>query len=150
MDRQICIEIVRAELAQAITMGMQQNLWEIHVDEQDPLKFTVTIPNRSIGEEFVLEFVCDEYKLKPPHIEMIDPRNGQRGVKSAYPQGDSLFHGHPVICHPCNRKAYAGYSGVHGEWTYTNWVASAKAASTLGDMIIMIYSRIQKCTGRMA
>ncbi|WNQ09647.1 hypothetical protein MJA45_18695 [Paenibacillus aurantius] len=148
MDRQLSATIVQAELQHARKMG--EGLWAIQQTQEEPLKFCVVMDNRSDGEKYVLDFNCEEYKEKPPFIEMIDVRSGQRGTPSAYPAGNSFFNSSQYfICNYFNRKSYRDHTSLHTDWQYDNWIANAKGYSTIGDMLSKIYIELQSCKGRL-
>lgn len=144
--------IVEDELS-ATTLAAEAFGWEID-HSPDDLLFTARMTSRVDNEPYVLEFRCDDYKELPPYIELIHPETGERGTPRAYPRnGRSFFHTHPCICAPFNRKAYAGYAGIHGEWAIGNWMALREGVSTLGAMLLLIQNLINNPDvyhGRMA
>jgi hypothetical protein len=120
----------------------------------DELRFTVQMTSGVDGEQYILEFRCDDYKELPPYIELIHPDTGERGSANAYPRnGRSFFHTYPCICAPFNRKAYSGYAGIHGDWSIGNWMALRDGVTTLGAMLLLIQNLINNPSiyhGRMA
>src|SRR5437016_5995061 len=109
VDADISRRIIEAELTLARSLAATYG-WVIKTD-LDHLLFTARLKSAVDGEEFLMEFICDDYKEKPPFIEFVEPCTGQRGVASAYPRnGSGIFHTLPCICAQFNRKAY----GVHG------------------------------------
>lgn len=148
MDKQLSAAIIQVELQYARQMG--NGLWTIEHTQETPLKFITTMVNHADSEKYSLEFNCEDYKEKPPFIEMIDVRNGQWGTPSAYPAGNGFFNSSQLfICNYFNRKSYRDHTSLHTDWQYDNWIANSKGFSTLGDMLSKIYMELQTCKGRL-
>ncbi|MFD0940190.1 hypothetical protein [Pedobacter boryungensis] len=120
------------------------------LDEVNQL-FTVSMVSPIDQKEFIIEFRFDNYPETPYLIDFVSPENKQVGEFSSYPlyQGDSFFNRVAqggVICHPCSRKAYAGYSGIHSDWQLVNWRAIAGGLINLNAILDTIYTRISNKT----
>jgi hypothetical protein len=135
--------------------------WNVAADVEHLL--VVVTMQAHTGDRFVVEARCDDYREVPPFFEFIDPDNGDRGTRRAYPKTmDSFFHDSgPCICAPFNRKAYKSVvpSGPHADWAFGDWQTSTASNvpwanySTLAGMYGLIYTRIsrpQYYLGRMA
>lgn len=152
VDREVSRRIVEAELALAEPLARAQG-WDVH-ENLEQLRFSVRMRSRVDGEEYILEFLCDDYKEKPPYVEFVDPVTGERGVRSAYPRnGNGFFHGLPCICAQFSRKAYQEVGGPHSDWPMLNWANLRPEFSCLGDMVLLVQRLIdnpQAYHGRMA
>jgi len=126
------------------------------IDEVNQL-FTVKMASPIDNAPYIIEFKFDNYPESPYLIDFIHPISLTKGIYTAYPwyKGDSFFNRHTndgVICHPCSRKSYAGYTGIHTDWQITNWKAIAGGLINLNAILDTIYSRISNKThyaGRM-
>jgi len=126
------------------------------VDEINQL-FTISMTSSIDDEQYIIEFKFDNYPESPYLIDFICPTSGNLGVVPAYPRytGDAFFNqynGQGLICHPCSRKAYAGYTGLHTEWQAPNWRVIAGGLINLNAILDTIYTRISNKThynGRM-
>lgn len=107
------------------------------LSEEDP-RFRVSGTSRADGELYIVEFRCDDYREKPPFVEMVDPESGELGTKHAYP---TCFHSEPCICARFNRKTYPEYSGLHSDWDLGEWADDADV-ERLSGMISHIFSQI--------
>src|ERR1043165_2907383 len=111
------------------------------------LRFNVLMTACS-GDLFILDVDCTDYREQPALIEFIDPFTGAEGTKGAYPRTtDSLFHDHPCICAPFNRKAY---KSVHTDWKFGDWATSRannydwSSVSTIGDILGLMHTRLSR------
>lgn len=126
--------------------------WAISSIDEVAQRFSVTMTAPKDSQVFVVSVQFDDYPAQPLLIDFIDPATGVTGTKNAYPKSnDSFFHGQRVICHPCSRKSYSGYSGLHADWPLHNWKANAGALTHIPAILDAIYSRIsnQYYDGRM-
>jgi hypothetical protein len=144
--------IVQQEL-EAVRAAGEGFGWVVS-EQPNRLTFTILMASAVDHERYLFEFECSSYKEIPPYIELIHPETGERGTQGAYPKnGRSFFHTAPAICAPFNRKAYAGYAGIHQEWQIGNWMQLREGVSTLGDMLLLLQSLINNPAvyhGRMA
>lgn len=138
VDRNVSREKIKQELELAAPLAKTYD-WQIDSNLEE-LKFTVKLRSRvNPQDDYIMEFLCDDYKEMPPYIEFIDPKTGERGIRRAYPKGgNGFFHSTPCICAQFNRKAYAQYGGPHSDWQIGNWVALRPEFSTLGDIIHLV------------
>jgi len=115
------------------------------VDEVNQL-FTVTMTSPIDQQQYIVEVRFDNYPETPYLLDFIHPITKVRGVPNAYPKNrDSFFNRHGVqgvICHPCSRKSYAGYTGIHSDWAITNWKALAGGLINLNAILDTIFTRI--------
>jgi len=134
---------IEQEIAEAKEYGQPYG-WQI----TEPLKsnqiFNVRLCSHVDAEIYQMEFTYDDYPEKPLLIEFIHPVTGARGDKTCIPKckQDSFFHPEGLICHPCNRKAYAGYRGLHNEWQMAGWRQIANGLINLKSILDAIYTRI--------
>lgn len=124
------------------------------ITEPDPVtqRFSVEMVAPSDQEKYEIIIQFDNYPQHPPLIDFKDPENGVLGTPRAYPKNnDSFFQPQGLICHPCSRKSYAGYVGLHAEWQLSGWKANAGSLTNLNAILDTIYSRIsnQQYAGRM-
>ncbi len=148
VDPAISLSIVRSELTQCHEDAVRYGWVISEIDEGNQL-FTATMEAPIDGERYILEVRFDNYKEWPLYLEFIDPVTKQRGTKNAYPLNEgsnsSFFHSQPCICSPCSRKAYAGFSNVHGDWTnLQGWQYHEKTGELkdIGAILRAIYFRI--------
>lgn len=126
------------------------------VDEVNQL-FTVGMTSPIDQEQYIIEFKFDNYPEHPYLIDFIHPKTDIKGEPNAYPHkvGESFFNktgNQGFICNPCSRKSYSGYTGIHSDWTISNWKAGANGLINLNAVLNTIYTRISnKATydGRM-
>jgi hypothetical protein len=125
------------------------------VDEVNQL-FTVTMTSPIDQHQYIVEVRFDNYPETPYLLDFIHPVTNVRGVPNAYPKNrDSFFNRHGVqgvICHPCSRKSYSGYTGLHSDWMITNWKALAGGLINLNTILDTIFTRISNTAqyeGRM-
>ena len=139
------------EELQALAAAYQ---WKVSA-ELDQLRVTIEFNSAVDGEVFVVEFLCDDYKAKPPLIEFIEPKSKLRGTKKAYPKGgNGYFHEDKIcVCAAFSRRGYAVLNGPHSDWDMTNWMNLSPRHTTIG----LIMSAFQKVVndpkhykGRMA
>lgn len=159
VDHAISLALVRSEYSGVLARA-PQFAWKVSDLIESSLVFDVTMNSRIDGGEYKVELRCDDYKEKPPYIEFINPKTGERGVPSAYPKdaaGDAgaIFHGQPCVCHPCSRKAYEAGGPHLNDWgpRMKDWVAMSGGLVTLLDILMMIQARINlpgSYAGRMA
>lgn len=149
VDARISLITVQRELKEC-QEDCKRYHWEIsNIDEQNQT-FIVKMKSPIDNELYVIEIKFDNYNEWPPYIEFIDPISDQRGTKKSYPLssgGDygSFFHPqHPSICHPCSRKAYQGYTGLHGDWNITGWQQNPYTGTltNIRAILLAIYGRI--------
>ena len=148
VDREITLAVVKKELAIARRLGRHHG-WEFSPLNEEKPSFTLLVRSPIDGERYHIDFELDDYKEFPAYIEFIDPSTGERGTRRCYPldahpEGGSIFHPMPCICHPCSRKAYGKYQGPHGDWDaqITNWQYLAKGLTTVPEILLMIQARI--------
>jgi hypothetical protein len=86
------------------------------VDESN-LFFTVRMRAKD-NETYLLKVFFDNYSYWPLLLDFIDEKTNEAGVRTAYPYcSDNFFNKVNItICHPCSRKAYKGYTGLHNDW----------------------------------
>ncbi|RZL00897.1 MAG: hypothetical protein EOO89_30320 [Pedobacter sp.] len=118
--------------------------WIISPIDTEKQKFTVLLQSPIDQEKYLLEFGFDDYPEKPYLIDFIHPESGERGLAKCFPKSyDSFFHQQIlVICHPCSRKAYQGYSNLHSDWNMTGWQKLAGGMTSLKYILDAIYGRI--------
>lgn len=148
VDPRVTLAIVQAELARARRLG-QSFGWEFSPLNEAIPSFTVKMKSLVDGEVYVVELQLDNYKEWPPYTDFVNPLTGERGTKRCYPrdghpEGGSLFHETPCICHPSCRKAYGKYRGPHGDWDgqITNWQAISGNIRSIPDILLQIQARI--------
>lgn len=148
VDPSISLAIVKKELEDCREDSSVYG-WEISEPDESTQTFTVKMRSPLDKEEYLIEIKFDNYKEYPLLIEFINPKTGERGVKSAYPaNNDSFFHTFPCICHPCSRKAYqqfvAGAPHPIGDWQFAGWQSNPQTGSLKNIRAILraINSRI--------
>lgn len=151
VDPEISRQIVTEELA-AMAPVADSYSWEVRADLPS-LTVTVKMKSRLDGQVYVVEARCDGYKAIPPYFEFIHPETGERGTARCYPADGSFFHSTPCLCVQWNRKAYRDHGGPHGDWVMANWASARPGTTSLGDMIHLIQTQINRqgiYRGRMA
>lgn len=159
VDRRISLATVQQEL-EACKEDAERNHWEISPIDEEKQLFTVKMKSSIDQEEYIIEMQFDNYNEIPLMIDFIEPATGQKGTLKAYPsyKGDSFFHATgPCICHPCSRKCYKGYAGLHkDDWgsTLIGWLSNPQVNSltNIRSILSAIYGRInnqEKYSGRM-
>lgn len=133
-------EILREELVTMASLASTYG-WEVTPD-LEALTVQVKLKSAVDGEVYLLEAQCNDYKELPPFFEFIHPITGERGSRSAYPNGGSFFHNHPCICVEWNRKTYV--SGPHPKWHLADWQRKRPTMTTLGDMFSLVQYEINK------
>ncbi len=130
--------------------------WLISSIDEVNQSFTVEMRSPIDQEHYITEFKFDNYPETPYLIEFIHPTTKVKGAVNAYPKNnDSFFNqyvGQGIICHPCSRKSYSGYTGLHGEWPIGNWKALAGSLTSLNAILNTIFTRLSTKTdynGRM-
>ena len=132
----------------------------INISEIDILQKTIhLLPHyilKLIKKNIFYKVKFDDYDEIPPLFEFIDPTTMIPGTRNAYPTSmtDRFFHHYPAICHPCSRKAYAGYSGIDSGWICLAWKNHSKTTgiNNINAMLLAIHVRINdksKYGGRM-
>ncbi len=119
VDSEVSLAIIREEIAECDPESFG---WTIGEPDASNLSFQVTMTAKN-KEVYHLHVGFDNYKQSPLLLDFYDPQTGKVGAKNAYPSDKKNFFNKTkvVICHPCNRKAYAGYTGIHSEWDLSNW-----------------------------
>ncbi|MDB4921211.1 hypothetical protein [Mucilaginibacter sp.] len=131
--------------------------WLISSLDEVSQSFTVTMESPIDQQQFIIHFSYDNYPETPYLIDFIHPESKIKGTPAAYPKysGDSFFNQYNtqgVICHPCSRKSYSGYTGIHADWQVSSWRTIAGGLTNLCAILDTIYSRIsnrQYYVGRM-
>lgn len=134
---------VQAEVRKARQYGESYG-WEFSEPDFEKQLFTVLLTSPLDGELYLIEFTFDDYPKKPYLIEFLHPKTKERGQRKCFPKGhDSFFNQSAlVICHPCNRKAYKGYSGIHPDWDMAGWRLIAAGMIELWSILDGMYGRI--------
>ena len=147
--------IAKKELEDARKDPSLQSITISNLDEKT-LTFTVQMNSPVDNEQYLMDFLVDNYKEWPPLIEFIEPNTKNRGTKKAYPKGkgDGFFHNNPCICNPCSRKAFKDYGNVHKEWDINKWqqLPEVNSLIDLKSILKAIHGRIinpQFYSGRM-
>ena len=133
----------------------------------DALTLRTALVQPGSGQSFYLRGIFTEYRELPPLWTFCDEKwetaEAQRWFPNP-PGGQSQFgasvliqHGTKgVICAHFNRLAYAdaGIAGPHGDWGGpAQWLSvrsGQTVATTLGEMLAVIYRDFQLTNGRMA
>jgi hypothetical protein len=133
-------EILKEELETMASLASTYG-WEVTLNLE---ALTVQVKLKSVidSELYVLEAQCNDYKELPPLFEFIHPETGERGIRSAYPNGGSFFHEHPCICVEWNRKATL--NGPHPEWKLADWQRKRPTMTYLGDMFLLVQQEINR------
>ena len=144
VDPKISLAIVQKEIEECQEYAVAYG-WKFSSIDDARQSFTVEM--KAIDEQiYLIEIKFDNYKELPLFIEFIDHKTGQKDVKTAYPRcNDSFFHPDKMcICNPCSRKAYAGYSGLHGDWQLIGWEKNQKVTTLISikAILLAIYCRI--------
>ncbi len=101
------------------------------------------------GEKFILVGTFDDYRLKPPLLDFVEPDTGLVGTARASPKragADSFFYGPGIICAPFSRKAYAQ---VHRDWPMNEWSKSVAHGtswsqySTISSMLALVSAKLR-------
>lgn len=101
------------------------------------------------GEKFILVGTFDDYRLKPPVLDFVEPDTDRVGTARAYPKkagADTFFHSPGIICAPFSRKAY---DNVHRDWVMTEWSNSVANGtqwcqfSTICTMLVLVGSKLR-------
>lgn len=146
VDPMVTLEVVKSEL-EAVAWLWKQPGCSLDTDRlENEMIFTATMVSKCDKETFVFQFNCQDYKAVPPAIVPIDPRTRELNTKHAYPReeypGGNIFHTQPVLCIQFNRQAYQANGGPHGDWPISNWVSLIPNHSTLGEMLALLWIRI--------
>lgn len=143
VDPEVSLALIKKEIADCQTGNYGWSFSEI--DEAN-LNFQVTMQAKD-EEVFILKISFDDYKHLPLLIDFVDPESSVIGIKSAYPIDKTGFFNNTqiAICHPCNRKAYRGYTGLHADWGEpSGWQNNPNigALKSLKPILEAIYFRI--------
>ena len=146
MNTEISLLTVKQEIEDADEYCKSYNINISSIDEINQ-RFTVLMRSLVDKEQYIIQFGFDDYPEKPYLIDFIHPETKEAGKPNCYPEGgDNFFHPNGLICHPCSRKAYAGYTGVHSEWSMLSWRENAGGLKNLKGIIDCIFSRISDKT----
>jgi hypothetical protein len=152
VDREVSLAIIRKEIAECDT---ESNGWTFSEIDEANQSFRVHMKAKD-DQLYIIEIKFDDYKHTPLYIEFVDPANGALGVPTAYPKDKRGFfnQSRTAICHPCNRKAYAGFTGLHSEWNLSGWQTNPGVGSlkSLKYILQAIYAHLTNddYAGRMA
>jgi hypothetical protein len=129
--------------------------WEISAIDVNAMLFTVLMRSPIDEEKYLIEFGFENYPELPYLIDFVHPITGERRNAKCMPKcmHDNFFQPNAfIICHPCSRRAYKGYSNLHGDWSMEGWKANANGTTDLKSILNVIYTRISDKTnyvGRM-
>ena len=127
--------------------------WGVNWDPS-ALRLVVEMRSKIDNERYAFEFLLEDYRALPPVIELVDPRNGERGMRRCFPAGGrGYFHPNLIICAPWSRKAYAVHGGPHSDWVMSNWATYRPNHAQLGDMLVLLQELLDdrsSYAGRMA
>ena len=142
MNKAVSLATVKQEIEEAME-GSEGYGWGFTLNFENQ-SFTVLLQSPVDQEKYLLDFGFDDYPEKPYLINFIHPETGVVNCASCLPKGhDSFFHPSVfTICHPCSRRAYAGYTGLHGDWNMTGWQTIAGGMINLKFILIGIQERI--------
>lgn len=149
VDPNTSLRIVLKELEEC-QQEIEDYGWDVSEIDESSQSFTVKMRSPIDKEEYILEVGFENYKEWPPYLEFIDPETGEKGTKNAYPASGSkyggFFHNNKCICHPCSRKAYKGYSGLHTDWTLAGWQQNEKTGTltNLRAILTAIFERLRR------
>jgi len=158
VDARIALATVQSEL-QTCEEDCKRYGWEISKIDEEKQTFIVKMKSPIDNEQYIIEIKFDNYNEWPLYIEFINPETDQKGTKNPYPLSigvhSSFFHTKQCICHPCSRKAYKEYAGVHTDWNIIGWQnnQSVGTLTNIRAILLAIYHRISNPTvygGRMA
>ncbi len=142
MNKAVSLATVKQEIEEAMECSKDYG-WEftLNLEKQS---FTVLLQSPVDQEKYLLQFCFDDYPEKPYLINFIHPDTGAVNSQGCLPRGhDSFFNQHGyTICHPCSRRAYAGYTGIHPEWNMSGWQTIAGGMINLKFILIAIQERI--------
>ena len=118
--------------------------WQVDAD-LDTLIVEVTMESPGDGEEYIVQFECEDYDDKPPLVEMVDPETGEVGTPHAYFDDGNGLIAHPngpILCHRFNRRVYEE-DGIHNDWNdLAGWQRKAGNLTNLGDILVYIHRRL--------
>ncbi len=147
VDPRTSLRIVRKELKDCEGDSKRFG-WKISEIDEANQSFTVEMKSPVDNEVYIIEIKFDNYKEWPLLIEFVDPSTGEKGTRRAYPvsRNDGFFNNRPCICHPCCRKAYREYTGLHSDWNMVGWQDNPQvgALTNIRAILLAIYSRISK------
>ena len=155
MDKEISYRKVCEELEDYRNVFATSMINISEIDKEND-SFIATLHSKIDKEKYILKVKFDDYDEIPPLFEFIDPTTMIPGTRNAYPTSmtDGFFHHYPAICHPCSRKAYAGYSGIDSGWICLGWKnhSITTGINNINAMLLAIHVRINdksKYGGRM-
>jgi hypothetical protein len=120
--------------------------------QPEQLVLRVTMRSSIDDEQYVFEFLFEDYREIPPLIELLHPVTGERGTARCYPAGGrGYFHPNRLICAPWNQRAYAVHSGPHSDWEMKNWATYRPHHHRLGSILALLQDLLNdpSYTGRM-
>lgn len=127
--------------------------------EIETLRLKIKIRQKSTSEIFYLIGEFENYPALPPKWYFSDEKWNLKNERIFYPKptnskfGSSIFHTNPVLCAPFNRLAYQQEGGPHNDWgglaNWKNVQGQMAKATTVADMIALIYRDFSITTGRM-
>jgi hypothetical protein len=147
MNKAVSLATVRKEIEETMEFGAAYG-WQINTASLEKEVFTVLLQSPVDHEKYLLEFGFDEYPEKPYLINFIHPLSGAVNSCGCLPRGsDSFFHSNGyTICHPCSRRAYAGYTNLHADWPMAGWQKIAGGMINLKFILMGIFERISDKT----
>jgi hypothetical protein len=143
MNLQVVLATVEEQVGMAIEYGSAYG-WDFSAIDEEHLRFTVLFQSPIDQEKYLLEVVFDDYPQKPLLLDFLHHETSERGFRKCWPKGnDSFFNeGTLAICHPANRRAYAGYKAMHPDWKMDGWQKLAGGMIDLKSILDGIYSRL--------
>lgn len=136
--------------------------WQCTLDG-DTGVLCVRMAHSNARDVYVLRGDLTSYNRIPPAWTFAEPDTGLVGTYRAFPARSSARAGvspvftefrtrgdgrlFPIICLPCNRLCFKEETGLHGEWTYANWMAVQPQYTTLVEMVERIHMDMQASTG---
>jgi hypothetical protein len=156
--------IVSQEFISAAAWAKRHNLQLDWIP--DKLELHVPLTQAETGLEFYLAAKFPDYKELPPFWNFCSGDWTPSDEKMCFPRPiaplngtiASVFHlqnpNKAVICAPFNRLAFAEHEGPHTDWGGSaKWQACAPQhvrATTIGDMLNVIWMHFQVTKGRMS
>lgn len=158
MDPEITSKVLDNELTQLADLISEQPA-EIIGRGEDPPSLRLRLRSEKDGEDYYLRGEFDDYPRQPPLWEFYDPDESEVDKPQHYPKDEArdgistIFLDDPVICHPANRGAYAGYTGKHDEWEKANWQEiKGDSVDSIPAFVDMVLARLNSglYKGRMS